>query len=777
MALAVRSDAAGPLPSDGFGPRSDWMGDMDSQLRDLQVNHVIIPGTHDSGTYAISEAGLFAPDAPMIRIATALKEKHVNLTAVQLSLALNSSPSLVKDFVSGWSRTQIRTISEQLSDGIRYLDLRATGNVTAGGDAYIAHGLFGDSLSEMIRQVRDFTVQHPKEVIVIEISHFNAMSLDAHHRLINDIENQLGPYLVSRERPDGTLAVHPNITFGELWDSGKRIFVIYERDGLVFAHANELLADRPAFTTFTGADEDHALWPDAQALDLTWPEQTTTDGLIHFLALDVTSQRNLFPPGATPCVDCPFQGHAAILTETPEMLGASATYGVLGQYIDPAYQFVGQAINVVKSCTVDSSFPFVHCSVQSAPPPPIPPEPATIADWEGDAGPNGQSVGPNVLGYLEGAWSSGDRFNDAIGTLNIIDIDRYERIVEPTFGMSYVDLLIWLNRQISLQHTRTPGPDNHTPDLRLGDRVDFTASLGPFTQRALDSSYGLLSSFIGPHIYLQWDFGDGEITCVPTGLFAVTPCQRPEITTTHVYAAPGCYTVKAFLMSFNGPRNEGQEVVCVAPPVAALHVTAPPAIVVQPTEPGGGARVGSSLALQAFLGLSTASDPFDAAPALASIEGEIADVAAPVTLDTIFPSGISPVDFFYRDKWGERGIGVSSVNVVAPPRITIAGTLTPNVAGGRFIELTLLNVGLGVADQVVLTNVTFRTLIGSGSAQLSVVAPPILVGRLEPGASWLLRLAVDIPATVKRFSVTEAAAVYDAAGGTTVLSGSQSFIR
>ena len=87
--------------------------------------------------------------------------------------------------------------------------------------------------------------------------------------------------------------------------------------------------------------------------------------------------------------------------------------------------------------------------------------------------------------------------------------------------------------------------------------------------------------------------------------------------------------------------------------------------------------------------------------------------------------------------------------------------------GVLFIDLKLTNTGTGHARNLLVNQISLRTLLGSGlvthNATLSPAFPNAL-GNLNVGASTTMRLYLDVPSTVKRFSLTENGTAQNVAG-------------
>ena len=94
------------------------------------------------------------------------------------------------------------------------------------------------------------------------------------------------------------------------------------------------------------------------------------------------------------------------------------------------------------------------------------------------------------------------------------------------------------------------------------------------------------------------------------------------------------------------------------------------------------------------------------------------------------------------------------------PLITGDVTATGRAAAGSFyVNLTLTNRGTGHARSIRLTTIKFITLSGKGRVTYNPAlsgALPLAVGSLDAGAtSAPLRLYLNVPGTVKHFSIIE----------------------
>lgn len=95
------------------------------------------------------------------------------------------------------------------------------------------------------------------------------------------------------------------------------------------------------------------------------------------------------------------------------------------------------------------------------------------------------------------------------------------------------------------------------------------------------------------------------------------------------------------------------------------------------------------------------------------------------------------------------------------------------------MDLQLTNNGSGVAENLTLSSLAFRTLLGTGTITLNTALSPAIpasLGTLNVGASQTIRLYLSGPTTVTRFVLTENGAVNDVAGNPYTYSSSQSVV-
>jgi hypothetical protein len=190
----------------------------------------------------------------------------------------------------------------------------------------------------------------------------------------------------------------------------------------------------------------------------------------------------------------------------------------------------------------------------------------------------------------------------------------------------------------------------------------------------------------------------------------------------------------------------------------------------------GGAR-GSALAtLAAFLAGGSASDAVDPSPV--RLAPQVAGVDA--TNSTLFPLGSSTVTFRFQDAAGNVGSATTTLIVVLG-QPSLSGTIITKGtdASGFYVDLSFKNTGTGMASNIIIGQLTLRTLAGTGTVTYNTaVSPPLprLLGDLNVGATMTVRFYLNRPSTVTRFSITESGTVQNVIGTTYNFSVAQTVI-
>jgi hypothetical protein len=205
-------------------------------------------------------------------------------------------------------------------------------------------------------------------------------------------------------------------------------------------------------------------------------------------------------------------------------------------------------------------------------------------------------------------------------------------------------------------------------------------------------------------------------------------------------------------------------------------VSPPPSIIVPATE-AAGARGTASALLSAYLKSGAAVDTVDGSPTrLAPRVG-----ATDVDDTSLFALGTTAVAFRFADDSGNVGEAVSEVTV----EIGVPG-LALDVMGHAWhapgilaVDVRLTNRGTGHARRTRLQRLDFRALRHYGAVTLNrQLSPelPLALGDIDVSAGVAVRLYLNVPSTVRRFSMTAVGTMQDVAGMRLRFSAAQAVI-
>ncbi|KAG7199420.1 hypothetical protein KM043_014049 [Ampulex compressa] len=178
--------------------RPTWMADRKDILGDKMMREVFLPGTHNSGAYALYPQ----PRKP--------------------------------DLIDKYSVTQDIDVLSQLIFGARYLDLRIGYYTLSAEKWWVNHGILRMTpLSTVLSQLKLF-LESTKEIVILDIQEFPfgfGDGLSVHRKFIALLEQQLASYMLPKS---ATWAVKLN----NVWSSGKRLIVGYDHSQAVIEHDN-----------------------------------------------------------------------------------------------------------------------------------------------------------------------------------------------------------------------------------------------------------------------------------------------------------------------------------------------------------------------------------------------------------------------------------------------------------------------------------------------------------------------------------------------------------
>ncbi|MCB9759687.1 MAG: hypothetical protein H6739_07580 [Alphaproteobacteria bacterium] len=217
---------------------ANWMEQQASTIGAVPLRELVLPGTHDSGTYSLNADSPLAPDGgesygPIIVGAEILG------WVIGLIVGAWAAGEITSGEIANLSRAQSLTIYEQLQSGIRYLDIRFC--VASGvnlddvqlSDIYICHGMLGPSAPDVLQQIQQFLAENPKEVVLVDINHVYNWSASAGQALVDGLGTYFGQQLVPA---DAGL----DVTLNQLWGTDQRL-IVFCVDPNALSYANGYL--------------------------------------------------------------------------------------------------------------------------------------------------------------------------------------------------------------------------------------------------------------------------------------------------------------------------------------------------------------------------------------------------------------------------------------------------------------------------------------------------------------------------------------------------------
>ena len=196
---------------------SNWMGECKSFIGDTSLNKIFIPGSHDTMTYGIpvpnfDSIGLPSyKDTPLLgadnlidynKFQTLIDSVNLALIVIPvvglpLAAKLYTTPNVLFGIVALWARANANTVTEQLSAGIRYLDLRLTVNTQSGpptiDNLNFTHTmLIPIKFLDVMKDINSWLDNNKKEIVIIDCQYItNLCSKDQTSKFYVDSEAQI----------------------------------------------------------------------------------------------------------------------------------------------------------------------------------------------------------------------------------------------------------------------------------------------------------------------------------------------------------------------------------------------------------------------------------------------------------------------------------------------------------------------------------------------------------------------------------------------------------
>lgn len=185
-----------------------WIEDSYENLKHKSLKEITLPGTHDSGSYYLTDI---------------IEEGEDTLFWEAIYTIANMQNRNVGKKIIDWTKTQDLNLYEQMQAGARYVDLRAGWNKTTSSWVTF-HFVQGSPLIELLQNISKFLKDYPKEIVVVEISHFRGEpTLDDIKDLKNMVLDVLGEYLHPVDREF-------KFTVGDMVSKGLRAVVTMSKE-------------------------------------------------------------------------------------------------------------------------------------------------------------------------------------------------------------------------------------------------------------------------------------------------------------------------------------------------------------------------------------------------------------------------------------------------------------------------------------------------------------------------------------------------------------------
>jgi hypothetical protein len=172
------------------------------------LTSIAIPGTHNSASAHMRRDAAWA-------------------TGAQLNVPKLLRP-LGRAAPFAWSRTQDRTVRQQLEEGVRFLDLRIAPSVAEQQTLYVVHGLVCAPLATVLEHIAAFARAHPREVVLIkrtlafEFAKFHAEQASEARACVDAaFDSVLGQHMLR-------FTDAASLTFDSFWRARKSVAIVDE---------------------------------------------------------------------------------------------------------------------------------------------------------------------------------------------------------------------------------------------------------------------------------------------------------------------------------------------------------------------------------------------------------------------------------------------------------------------------------------------------------------------------------------------------------------------
>lgn len=209
-----------------------WIGQVAQYNPNVRLRDMVIPATHDVGTYGISKWEFFYFTA----------------------------------------QTQRLSIYDQLRVGSRSIDLRYGGKGSGREDVYIYHGPYrGPSFKVVFQDIARFAKENPGEFFIVLMQQEQKVNQDQKDYLIELVQTYLTPNAIRKE--DQTWFNLDQVTIGQITQQKKNFFVMADSHILQVSadHKSVDNTDYSAIGIFSSDQYYQSSWANVNKTSSLWP--------------------------------------------------------------------------------------------------------------------------------------------------------------------------------------------------------------------------------------------------------------------------------------------------------------------------------------------------------------------------------------------------------------------------------------------------------------------------------------------------------------------------
>lgn len=203
---------------------SSWMNDNSNKIAPKKINQILIPGSHFSNAYNLA-------NNKDLNICVGETMNSGLSTNAKIATLVTENELIPQGDFTSYLNTQENNIHDQLKSGIRYLELQ----ICLQNEIYYTSNYYlTDNLDLIIKQIKDFMNDNPKEIIFIDLdNNLRSENGQMSEKDINNLHNYLQTAFGSSLTPKQDWQ---NLTFKKLWNTKHRII---------------LLSSNPIFTNYS----------------------------------------------------------------------------------------------------------------------------------------------------------------------------------------------------------------------------------------------------------------------------------------------------------------------------------------------------------------------------------------------------------------------------------------------------------------------------------------------------------------------------------------------